>query len=239
MISDAVVVTGVICVLFWMIAYFGIIYRGFRDQSFGMPITALAANLSWEASYGFILDPMGDHIHLLSIPCFFIDLVIAWQCLRYGRKDFQEPLIQRFYPAIFFGAIVIAFPIVFLGFLEFEDPDGEYTGFGINFMMSILFIAMLLRRGSSRGQSLYIAIAKWQGTLFAWIATALTVTTSATNQWPDSLGEFFSVSLGHTEYPLTPLINVLYGVTFVVDIIYIVLLYQQLRAEGKNPWRRL
>lgn len=221
-----------------MVAYLAIIYRGFKDRTYGMPIAALAANLSWEAIYGFLLNPFGDHIHTLSIPAFFVDLCIAWQCLRYGPKDFTIPLVKRYFPLFFGGAILIAFPLLYLGFIEFEDPDGEYTGFGINLTMSILFVAMLLRRDSPAGQSMYIAVGKWLGTLFAWIATALTVTTDSARQWPDNLWEFFSRSITHTAYPLTPMINVLYGITFLVDIFYIVLLYRKLKEHGISPWRR-
>ncbi|MEV0134050.1 hypothetical protein AB0H83_37000 [Dactylosporangium sp. NPDC050688] len=237
--TQSVVLTGVICVLFWMVAYVAIIYRGFKDRTYGMPVAALAANLSWEFAYGFLLDPFGDHIHTLSIPCFVIDLVIAWQCLRYGRKEQDLPLVRRHFPAVVTAAVAIAFPIVYLGFSEFDDPDGEYTGFGINFMMSLLFIGMLLRRDSPVGQSMYIAIGKWLGTLFAWIATALTVTTGPDQQWPRSLGSFLHGSLTSTDYPLTPLINVLYGVTFVVDVVYIVLLHRMLRRDGIAPFGRL
>jgi hypothetical protein len=236
---QGVVITGVVCVAFWMVAYVAIIYRGFKDRTYGMPLAALAANLSWEATYGFFLDPFADHIHTLSIPCFFLDLVIAWQCLRYGAKDFTVPLVKRYFPLFFCGAVLIAFPVVYLGFFEFDDPDGEYTGFGINFMMSMLFVAMLLSRDSPAGQSMYVAVGKWMGTFFAWIATALTVTTEGTREWPESFWSFLSGSITHSEYPLTPLINVLYGVTFLVDIFYIVLLRQKLIEHGISPWRRL
>ncbi|MFD9206342.1 hypothetical protein ACFVZM_08670 [Streptomyces sioyaensis] len=233
-----VVVTGVLCVLFWIVAYCAIIYRGFRDRTFGMPITALAANLSWEVSYAFFLDPLGDHIHLLSIPCFIIDLIIAWQCWNHGAQDFESPFVRKYFKAIFCGAVLVAFPVVYLAFSEFRDPLGEYTGFGINFMMSFLFVSMLLRRDGVGGQSMYVAVFKWLGTLFAWIATALTVTTSHTNPLPDSLWSFVSDSVTHTEYPLTRLINVLYLVIFLVDILYIVLLHSRLKARGIAPWRR-
>ena len=239
MTTDVVVVTGVLCVVSWMIAYFAIIRRGFKDQTFGMPVAALAANLSWEASYSFLVDPLGDHIHTLSIPCFFIDLVIAAQCLKYGGKDFTVPLVRKYFRLIFCAAVAVAFPVVYLGFGEFNDPDGEYTGFGINFMMSFLFIAMLLRRDGAGGQSMYIAIFKWLGTFFAYIATALTVTTSQANPLPESLWSFAVDTVTHTTYPLTPLINVMYGVTFFVDILYIGLLHARLRDCKISRWRRI
>ena len=149
------------------------------------------------------------------------------------------PRVKRYFPVLVCAAVAIAFPVVYLGFSEFHDPDGEYTGFGINFMMSMLFVSMLLRRDSPAGQSMWIAISKWQGTLFAWIATAITVTTDSTHQWPHSLWAFWSISIGHRTYPLTPLINVMYGVTFVVDIAYILLLRAKVKEHGLPVWRRL
>lgn len=32
----------------WTVAYALIIWRGFKDRTFGMPLVALGANLSWE-----------------------------------------------------------------------------------------------------------------------------------------------------------------------------------------------
>lgn len=231
-------VTGTICVIAWVIAYASIIRRGFADESFGMPITALAANLSWEAIYGFLIDPFGDYIHVLSIPCFLIDLVIALQAWKHGAADFESPFVHENFHAIMLGAVATAFPITYFGFKEFNDPDGEYTGFGINLMMSALFIAMLLRRNDVKGQSMYAAIFKWLGTFAAYIATALTVTTSPERPFPKSFRSFVIDSARHKEYPLTPLINVTYAATFVIDATYTRLLYSRLKAAGMSPWRR-
>lgn len=219
-------------------AYLGIIYRGFKDKTFGMPIAALAANISWEAIYAFFCDPLGDYLHVLSIPWFLIDLAIAAQCFLYGAKDFSTPFVRKYFKAIFFCAIAIAFPILYFSFHEFRDPAGEYTGFGINFMMSLLFVAMLLRREGVGGQSVYIAIFKWLGTFLAYIATAVEATTSHANPWPDSFTSFVYKTVTHQTYPLTPLINVLYWGTFFVDILYIVLLYRRLKACKIAPWKR-
>ncbi|MER7844809.1 hypothetical protein ABTZ03_12815 [Kitasatospora sp. NPDC096077] len=241
MITDPpiVVATGVLCVLFWMVAYVAIIYRGAKDRAYGMPLAALGANLSWEAIYSFFLDPMGDQIHALSIPCFFMDLVIAWQVFRYGSEDHTStPFVRRYFRGLFVAAVAIAFPVVYLAFYEFHDPLGEYTGFGINFMMSFLFVAMLTRRDGVAGQSMYVAVSKWLGTLFAYIATALTVTTSPEHPLPSSVWSFVTDTVTSRNYPLTPLISVLYLVIFLVDILYIGLLYARLKEAGTSPWRR-
>ena len=85
---------------------------------------------------------------------------------------------------------------------------------------------------------MYIAVGKWLGTLFAWIATALTVTTSQSNPLPDGFASFVADSLTHDSYPLTRLINVLYLGIFVADVLYIVLLRARLKEARLSPWRR-
>jgi hypothetical protein len=236
--TDSVVFTGTLCTIAWLVTYLCIIYRGFKDRTFGMPVAALAGNLSWEAIYAFFLDPLGDFMHVQSIAWFFVDVVIVWQVLKYGREDFSEPFMRRYFRAIVCAAIIIAFPVMYFAFLEFRDPLGYYTGFGLTFMMSFLFIAMLLRRGSPAGQSMYIAIFKWLGNFLAYIAAAFSVTTTMADPLPDSFTSFVVGAVTHTTYPLTPLVNVLYLVTFLGDVLYIVLLYSYFKARNLSPWRR-
>jgi hypothetical protein len=237
--NPVIVVTDIIFATFWLVAYVGIIYRGYKDKTYGMPVAALVVNISWEAAYAFFVDPFSNHVHLLTIPWFIFDVVIFWQTLKYGAKEFVDiPFVRRNFTLILIGAVAIAFPPIYWSFYEFRDPEAIYNGFAANTVMSILFIAMLLRRDSPRGQSIYIAIAKFLGTLFAWLATALTVTTSPTNEWPESFTSFWVDSITHTEYPLTPLVNYLYLVIFFLDIAYIILLYRRLKADQINPWRR-
>lgn len=236
--SGSVVLFGLLCVVGWLVAYASIISRGFADATYGVPLPALVANLSWEFAYGFLLDPLGDYFHTSSIFGFVVDLVIGWQAWKYGRGQFAGTLLGRHFHPLFLLSLAIAFPVTYLAFLEFNDPDGEYTGFGINLMMSILYLVMLERRGGPDGQSMYIAVGKWLGTFCAWVATALTVTTPPDRTWPEGWRQFTRDSLQNRSYPLTPLINVMYGWTFLLDAVYGVLLYRRLRVAGISPWRR-
>lgn len=237
-VSGAVVLFGILCVVGWLVAYAGIISRGFADATYGVPLPALVANLSWEFAYGFLLDPFGDYFHTSSIFGFLVDLVIGWQAWRYGAADFAGTPIGRHFRAFLLGALALAFPVTYLAFGELRDPDGEYTGFGINLMMSVLYLVMLQRRDGPAGQSMYIAVGKWVGTLCAWIATVLTVTTSPDRTWPTGGRQLVRAVLTNRSYPLTPLINVMYAWTFVLDALYSVLLYRRLRRAGISPWRR-
>jgi hypothetical protein len=40
--------------IFWTLVYLLIIRLGFRDKTYGMPITALCANISWEFIFSFM-----------------------------------------------------------------------------------------------------------------------------------------------------------------------------------------
>lgn len=237
-VSSAVVLFGMLCVVGWLVAYAAIIYRGFADQTYGVPLAALFANLTWEFAYGFLLDPLGDYFHTASIFGFLVDAVIAWQVWKYGAAQFPDSSLGRYFRPVFGLCVAAALSVNYHAFIDLADPDGEYTGFGINLMMSILYIKMLEDRGSPAGQSMYIAVGKWLGTLCAWIATALTVTTTPQRTWPTSWSDFTRQALGNRSYPLTPLINVMYGWTFLLDAAYCVLLHRRIRAAGMSPWQR-
>lgn len=57
-----------------------------------------------------------------------------------------------------------------------------------NLIMSILFVSMLLNRGNTSGQSIYIAIFKWMGTLTVAIL-------KFTNMLPSITTELFIIAL--------------------------------------------
>ena len=78
-------------------------------------------------------------------------------------------------------------------------------------MMSVLFVAMLLRRQDIKGQSIYIALGKIVGTLLPSILFFL-------------------------RFPNSPLLNFLYVCIFIFDLIYVVLLYAKHKDLGINPW---
>ena len=194
----------------WTLAYALIIKRGFQDKTFGMPLTALSANLSWEFIFSFIYphEPPQNYINLIWL-CF--DILILTQALSFWRADFGARLSARlFYPG-FVLMLVIAFLAVYFVTLEFEDTVGKYSAFGMNLMMSVQFIAMLIRRGNVNGQSMYIAFFKMIGTLFA-------------STW------FF------LDNPASMLMNFLFVAILALDLVYAALLYQKHREMRLNPW---
>jgi hypothetical protein len=199
--------------VFWTLAYLLIIRRGFLDRTLGMPLPALAANLTWEFTFCFLLPHDSPQIYIDYV-WFSFDLLILYQALRFGKQ-----LVADFIPADWFYPVFALSLAAALGFnvtmsYEFQDWAGRYSAFGINVLMSLAFVLMLLHRKSLAGQSIYIAAAKMAGTMF-----------------PSAL--FFLV------YPGSTLLNFSYATIVLLDATYLVLVYRQAVRSGINPWRRV
>jgi hypothetical protein len=95
---------------------------------------------------------------------------------------------------------------------EFHDL-GTYAAFGQNLMMSVLFIVMLYRRRSLRGQSMSIALCKLLGTALASMAFYL-----------------YSPLSQHSV-----LLPFLYISILFYDVIYVGIVYMRQRAVTQEP----
>ena len=162
MIFDAIMVgSGVL----WTLTYLLIIRQGFVHHTYGMPLAALCANISWEFIFAFVY-PHELPQRAVNIVWLSFDVVILIQLLLYGPREFAT-LPRRLFYAAFALALATAFGAVLTMTLQFDDSDGAYSAFGQNLMMSILFLTMLYSRGTMRGQSVWIAVLKMGGTALA------------------------------------------------------------------------
>jgi hypothetical protein len=200
----------------WAVAYALIIWRGFREKTYGMPLAALGVNLSWELVFSLWIRPPNtdEWVWLwigINVVWLVLDIIILMQVLRYGPNE-KWPSQEFFY-----GTVVVVLFFGLAGVLavtyQLHDWEGQYASFADNLMMSILFINMLYHRGI-RGQSLYIALSKLIGTL-AVGAMYLANDPTAPLQWYLSLSALF------------------------FDGLYVALLYRQIRGADLNPWARL
>jgi hypothetical protein len=159
---DAIMVgSGVL----WTLTYLLIIRQGFLHRTYGMPLVALCANISWEFIFAFVY-PHDLPQRAVNVVWLSFDVVILVQLLLYGPREFAT-LPRRLFYAAFALALATAFGAVLTVTLQFDDSDGAYSAFGQNLMMSILFVTMLYSRGSMRGQSVWIAVLKMVGTALA------------------------------------------------------------------------
>ncbi|WP_020673281.1 hypothetical protein [Amycolatopsis nigrescens] len=196
-------------VLGWMVTYLLAIRQAIVDGRVGVPAYMVAVNFAWEFSLTFVLEqtPTQRGINFVWV---IINVFLLYQVFRYGRNDYPA-LSPRTFRWSIVGVLVWASLIVMAGANEFHDRDGMYIGMIINLPLSAAFILMLKRRGSSVGQSMYIATAKFVGSFFAGLT-------------------------GFLVYPARVLFLVLVPTMVVLDLVYLVLLHRKMRAEGRSPW---
>jgi hypothetical protein len=159
----------------WTIVYLDGIRLGFKDKSYAIPFYALALNFAWESLYtyfGFRINGVNVQ-NIFSALWLTFDIGILYTYFKFGSKYFAYPFTQANgtdKTGAFIGwsvlGLVTALAIQYSFIREFGVAKGAgYSAFLQNLLMSVLFIAMLARRGNREGQSLLIAVSKWIGTL--------------------------------------------------------------------------
>lgn len=196
----------------WTIVYIELIRRGLQDKTYGMPLFALALNIAWEFMFAFWVVEGMNVQRAVTITWFLFDAVIVYTYFRYGRREFPQAS-QRFFIPWSLVAFAVGFLIIYFTHYEFENFWGaRYSAFAQNLLMSVLFIDMLVRRDDVRGQSMYIAIFKWLGTL--------------------------APTIQHYSQTGSNLI-LLFGIgCFIYDVIYIWMLYRKFVELKLNPFTR-
>ncbi len=183
------------------------------DKTYGMPLAALCANISWEGIFSFIYPHSPPQLYINYI-WFLIDVLIVMQFLKYGRSEFPS-LSNKKFIAMFLLALATCFGLVLSITREFNDWQGAYAAFGQNLMMSVLFIVMLFNRNDLRGQSIFIGLFKMLGTAISSLAFYL--------YQPISQGSF--------------ILPFLFISIFIYDLIYVILIYQKSHERNISVWR--
>lgn len=229
--------------VFWLAAYVLIIYRGFKDKSYGMPLVALGLNIMWELIFGLgIHNPVPldwghvniDFVYARNFLWFLFDVAILASALMYGKQYIKHEMVKKYFAPLVFMGIGLSFLLQHYFILEFYIPNAHnivvngatpeffnlsaqggyiYTGFLLNLIMSPLFVMMALNRPNMAGQSLYIALAKMFGSFAAYLLMVA--------------GDY-----------ATPFCTVMYIPTLAFDIVYTAIVYHRLKEEGFNPWKR-
>ena len=208
----------VACFAFWLVAYALIIKRGFQDKSFGMPVTALCANITWELLFShvylqdFLLVRIGNNLWV------FVDVVILVTVWKYGQADFTDTLVRKWFHWLILLGITVALVVELPFVAVYNDRHGYFLGWAAALMMSVLYIAMLQRRGNVQGQSCYIALSMFLGNVAAYLWC---------RYFPDT----------------PPLLDGRVNLAFVLttgffNVAYLGLLHRKCKELGINPWTR-
>ncbi|MFI9818106.1 transmembrane-type terpene cyclase [Saccharothrix variisporea] len=187
------------------------IRRGFLDKRSTLPVFAACANVSWEFTYAFIY-PVYPEMRVILYFWLPLNLVLLWQALRWGRQDFPG-MSRAGFAWMVAGWSLFALSFMVLATREFDDRTGAYTTVFVVVLMEALFIQMLRTRGSTVGQTMYIALLK----TVIDVSGAVGLIAWYPNRW---------------------LLHQMIVAEVVLDVVYAVLLYRRFRADGLNPWRK-
>lgn len=216
----------------WTITYVALVYRGFKDKSYGMPLVPLAMNFAWEVTFSIIYPPHsgGMIATVINTVWMICDVGIVITFFMYGYKYFQNhyKISKSEWWMLAVVAFTTGFGIMLAGgpfFGQFEPyfhkemfEGAKFIAFIQNLVISVCFVLMYWERQSSEGQSFTIAWSKW-------IGTSMTVG--------------FSYLLADHKGEDATLMFIVILATFVFDTYYMRLIYNQLKKDGINPWTRL
>lgn len=209
------VVGGVACAL-WTVAYVQIFRQAQKDRAYGVPMLAVCMNITWEGIYSFFAPDPSWLWLLLDRSWFVFDLLIVYQLVRFGRQNQLVPELKQHFPAVLVGTLLLAL----VGHLTFRatihDPLGLVSAYVINFVMSVLFVFLVLHRRSTRGLS-------WSG---AWL--------KAVGSLGASIQCYFLIPLVNDAFPTQYFLYFLYGGIALFDTIYICLLWTFRRSESET-----
>ncbi|GAA0863611.1 hypothetical protein [Paraclostridium tenue] len=186
------------CGIFWIMAYIIIIYKSFKDKTCGTPFFALALNLAWEFTFSFIYPPENLLMaRIMFILWLILDLIILYTFFKYGYKNLKCKNLITKKGLYIFSILAILFSIIFVILfvndisILYKNNIIQASGFIANLqnlIMSILFVDMILNRGNTLGQSIFIA-------LFKWIGTLAIVILKFSNMLPSTNTELFMIML--------------------------------------------
>ena len=208
----------ILCFLFWLLAYALIIRWSFKEKTFGMPIAALIGNIAWEGLFSHYFVPSFWLIQVGNTAWVGLDVLIFIAAWKYGPADFAEPFIRRWLRTMMVLGVLMTFWIEIPFTRVYHDEHGYLLGWAQAFMMAILFIAMLVRRNSLKGQTIYTALAMLAGNIAAYLWC---------EYFPDT----------------PPLLDHSVNLAFLVgtgffNLVYVAMLWQKCRELGVNPWKR-
>lgn len=204
-------VLATVCFVGWAISYVLILRQARADRRVGMPLLPLCMNISYEFLFGYVWPDVPPICYSNQLWC-LVDLLLVAQYLKYGAAEFTDLLPRRLFVPTFVAVLVAAFASIVVVTVEFNDyHGGNYTGWGDQLLISASFIALLTRRRSSAGQSMYIGLSRMLGTV------AL-------------------IPVQHHVTPHSRLLAYIFVVSPILDAVYLVMLHRQCRREGRDPW---
>lgn len=161
----AIQVTGALALFLGFVQWAELIRLGFRDKTHAFPLVAILFNLSNDVNYSLLYNRWFNVIHhdmfitqwYLIFPFTILELIVCWQLVHYSREEVFPGFskLQAWAAMILLGAGMFAIHR-YIGTTS-DDYLGQKTNM-MTLLMSNMGIYLLIRRRSSRGQSMLLAL---------------------------------------------------------------------------------
>lgn len=198
---------GIGC-LFWVVTYAVLVYRIITIKFVEMPFFIATGNIAWEFIWSFFYHPDTGKLYSLSYQgAFVLDVFIFYSILRYGYKQVEISVVQKYFKWIAFGLLAMWVPLNYFYVKQgFDTPIGANSGYILNIIISLLY-PMSLFRNNPKNFSRAVAWSKFIGTGCITVSMFLI-------------------------YPENYFVQVLGATCFVLDLSYSILLTKKLSSVG-------
>jgi len=142
----------------WILVYCLVVYRGFKDKAYGIPVLCICLDITWELIFSFdLVAPQPLLLELGHLLWFVIDCVILTQLLRYGPALQSNPWLRKNFYAVVFATLVLCGLGIYTFSFYFNDVYGNASAWFLALVLAALFPALFFSRPDSRGLSYGVA----------------------------------------------------------------------------------
>lgn len=195
--------------LLWVVAYALIIRNAFKKKSVDMAVVAVFSNFAWEFVWAFLhRTDMGWFLVWTYRAWWFLDILIVALAFRYGAKQLSSDLLKRTFP--WWGAgCILGFGLLYQTFVlqGLDEPIGATTAYICQLILSWTCFTMLTKDPEAGNYSMAVAVLKGYGTAMNTVFMMI-------------------------HYPGNHFVHVLGIWAFVIDNLYIALLWKRRKAAG-------
>ena len=199
---------GIGCFM-WVIVYILYARHIFRHKMIGMPVFAAASNFGWEFVWSFAqpYTDMGTMFLWGYRAWFFLDLYIFYGLIQHGAAQVSIPALkQHFKPLMLLTAFIWAIVYYFFKIQGFDTPIGANSAYIAQFLISILYLLLILRHHK-----------------LVWSSYAIS--------WLRSLGTGFISIFMLLHYPENYLLLTLCALSALIDGVYLFVFHRRMAVD--------
>jgi hypothetical protein len=199
--------------LMWVVAYGIIIRNAFRFRYVDMAAFAVFSNFGWETVWSFFFHTdMGWLPASIYKAWFFPDIFIVWLTFRYGWKQFVGVDIRPYFGRVGVASIVV-FTLLYYFYTQrgLDEPIGANSAYMCQLFLSWTCLMVMIGYPDARVFSFWVA-------------------------WLKGYGTGMNTVFMYLHYPENHFLHTLGTTAFVIDNLYIWILWKRKRAHGLPLW---